>query len=374
MSAEETEKTNNTAPPPDDINREVERQIDTQADTKDTRGSAKRPHGSTGAGVSKFKNWFFYKRISIISMLTMILAFLFIDGAYFGIPRFYEHDYLHVVTFPTLSCRFLEGNTIDCFMYRLQGFLEVGWDTLYTNAAITVLVYLILALTFGRYWCGFACPFGLVQRLFSGSRETVGIKPIRMPEKYRKKFDRVKYVALFLVMLLSIAIGIPALGLTAHAYKISYPLSNFGPVHGFFIYLQMAVGLEPASYVVPRWSLVALIITLPLIFLMRHAYCRICPVGALLSLCSSSSAVSLEKDHRKCTKCGICYRVCPVDIREVYEEDFDKHVMTRECLMCLRCVELCPQEDCLKATFLGKTLAKSRVPPVEKSVDEVANM
>jgi polyferredoxin len=87
----------------------------------------------------------------------------------------------------------------------------------------------------------------------------------------------------------------------------------------------------------------------------------------MLSLLSSSSAVSIEKDHRKCTKCGICYRVCPVDIKEVLDEDFDKHVMTRECIMCLRCVELCPQEDCLRATFAGKTLARSRKGPADIS-------
>jgi formate hydrogenlyase subunit 6/NADH:ubiquinone oxidoreductase subunit I len=53
-----------------------------------------------------------------------------------------------------------------------------------------------------------------------------------------------------------------------------------------------------------------------------------------------------------------------VDIKEVYEEDFEKHVMTRECIMCLRCVELCPQKDCLKATMYGKTLARSKNPPI----------
>jgi polyferredoxin len=250
-------------------------------------------------------------------------------------------------------------------MYRLQGFLEAGWEEFYTNIAVVSLIYIILALAFGRYWCGWVCPFGLAQRLISGLREITGIRPRRVPDKLQPGVNKIKYVILFLVLLLSLVIGIPALGLTRFAHQISYPLSNFGPVHGLFIYLQIAVGLEPSTYVVPIFSTVALIITLPLIFLIRHAYCRVCPVGALLSLFSSSSAVSIEKDHRKCTKCGICYRVCPVDIKEVYDEDFDKHVMTRECIMCLRCVELCPQEECLRASMFGKTLTKSKNPPAE---------
>ena len=60
-----------------------------------------------------------------------------------------------------------------------------------------------------------------------------------------------------------------------------------------------------------------------------------------------------------------CCRACPVDIKEVYDEDFEKLVMTRECIMCLRCVELYPQEDCLKATMFGKQLTKSKAPPTE---------
>jgi polyferredoxin len=296
-------------------------------------------------------------------MFSMITAFLIIDGAYFGVPRFYEHSVLNVFSIPTLSCRYLEGNTIDCYMYRLQGFLETGYTVFYTNLVIVSLVYIILALAFGRYWCGWVCPFGLAQRLISGLRETVGLRAVRMPEKWRHKFDKLKYIILFIILLLSLSIGIPALGLVPFSHLISYPLSQFGPVHGLFIYLQIAVGLEPSQYVVPLISTVTLLIAIPAIFLMRHAYCRICPVGAMLSLFSGVSSVSIEKDHRKCTKCGICYRACPVDIKEVYDEDFQKHVMTRECIMCMRCVELCPQEDCLRATMFGKTLTRSKTPP-----------
>ena len=188
---------------------------------------------------SGFRNWLFYKRISLISLLSAILAFLIIDGAYFGLPRFYEHEFLNMFSLPTLSCRYLEGNTIDCYMYRLQGFLEVGWSEFYTNIAVVTLVYFLLALTFGRYWCGWVCPFGLVQRLVSGARETLGIRPRRVDPKYQFNLNKLKYIILFIILLMAISIGIPGLGLTPHAYKISYPLSNFGPVHGFFIYLQM---------------------------------------------------------------------------------------------------------------------------------------
>jgi hypothetical protein len=257
--------------------------------------TVKRPEKSKGESI---RSKYFYRRLSLLSLFSAILAFLIIDGAYFGVPRFYEHSLLNHFSLPVLSCRYLEGNTIDCYMYRLQGFLEVGWPEFYSNLMVMTLVYFILALAFGRYWCGWVCPFGLVQRLISGLRERLGIRPRRVPEKHQPKVNKIKYVIMFIILLLSLSIGIPALGLTHFSHRISYPLSQFGPVHGFFIYLQILVGLEPAQYAVPIVSTVALVIALPAIFLMRHAYCRVCPVGGMLSLFSSASAVSLEKDHR----------------------------------------------------------------------------
>jgi ferredoxin-type protein NapH len=71
------------------------------------------------------------------------------------------------------------------------------------------------------------------------------------------------------------------------------------------------------------------------------------------------SGVRLEKVEEKCTKCGICKRVCPTQVKEVYEKK-SGDVTTSQCLLCLRCVEMCPYEDCLKFKFAGKTVCKSR--------------
>jgi ferredoxin-type protein NapH len=71
------------------------------------------------------------------------------------------------------------------------------------------------------------------------------------------------------------------------------------------------------------------------------------------------SGVRLEKAEEKCTKCGICKRVCPTQVTEVYEEK-GGDVTVSNCILCLRCVEMCPYEDCLKFKVAGKTVCKSR--------------
>jgi formate hydrogenlyase subunit 6/NADH:ubiquinone oxidoreductase subunit I len=71
------------------------------------------------------------------------------------------------------------------------------------------------------------------------------------------------------------------------------------------------------------------------------------------------SAVRLDKTEEKCVKCGICKRVCPTQVTEVYEQK-GGDVMTSQCIGCLRCVEMCPYEDALKFKFVGKTVCRSR--------------
>jgi len=66
----------------------------------------------------------------------------------------------------------------------------------------------------------------------------------------------------------------------------------------------------------------------------------------------------LHKEGEKCTKCGTCKRVCPVQVTETYEMK-GGDVKTSMCTLCLRCVEMCPNEDCLKLNVSGKTLLKS---------------
>ena len=67
----------------------------------------------------------------------------------------------------------------------------------------------------------------------------------------------------------------------------------------------------------------------------------------------------LHKDEEKCTKCGVCKRVCPTQVTEVYDEKGGDVTVSR-CMLCFRCVEMCPYEDTLKVKLAGKTIFKSR--------------
>jgi ferredoxin len=67
----------------------------------------------------------------------------------------------------------------------------------------------------------------------------------------------------------------------------------------------------------------------------------------------------LKKIETKCTKCGICKRVCPTEVTEVYERR-GNDVTASGCMLCLRCVEMCPEKEALAIKFLNKNIFESR--------------
>ena len=76
-----------------------------------------------------------------------------------------------------------------------------------------------------------------------------------------------------------------------------------------------------------------------------------------------SAMLTLQKDGNKCTRCRACLRVCPMDIEEVYVEMERTNITAPECIHCYRCVEECPEKDCLTIEYLGKTISRSGLRP-----------
>ncbi|MBM3313196.1 4Fe-4S binding protein, partial [candidate division WOR-3 bacterium] len=75
----------------------------------------------------------------------------------------------------------------------------------------------------------------------------------------------------------------------------------------------------------------------------KRPFCRlICPIGAIYSLFNRASLLHLTFPGKEaCINCGICRRVCPMDI--------DPHVNQNqlECIRCGECISACPK-SCLK--------------------------
>jgi Pyruvate/2-oxoacid:ferredoxin oxidoreductase delta subunit len=220
-------------------------------------------------------------------------------------------------------------------------------------------------------------------------RKIVKIPHRDLSENFNKRFHQLGYVILALIIVLSVMFGAEAIagaqlvpGTEEGGFVYQYfsaPFCQVCPMKPFCILLESSVGLIQFDWIaqvttgqfyelgfyVTSINVIVLGVVSVTSFFYRRAWCRICPLGALIALFNRFppfnwiSVLRLHKVEEKCTKCGICKRVCPTQVTEVYEKK-GGDVTTSNCLLCLRCVEMCPYEDALQLKAAGKTVVRSR--------------
>jgi polyferredoxin len=94
-------------------------------------------------------------------------------------------------------------------------------------------------------------------------------------------------------------------------------------------------------------------------FIKKRFWCFFCPMSAFHYLLSKPAAFRLIKDGDKCTRCGDCYSVCDLQIKEIADDVNEPQIMMEDCIMCLKCVAACPETGALKAKFAGLTIFES---------------
>jgi ferredoxin len=82
-------------------------------------------------------------------------------------------------------------------------------------------------------------------------------------------------------------------------------------------------------------------IILALIFHQR-SWCYACPIGTLSNWVGRGKE-ELGIDSKLCTECGLCYKVCPMQIEPYkFKKEKVESVADGDCLKCGLCVAACP--------------------------------
>jgi polyferredoxin len=96
-------------------------------------------------------------------------------------------------------------------------------------------------------------------------------------------------------------------------------------------------------------------------FVKKRFFCFFCPMSALHYIFSKFSIVSLKKDGSKCTKCGDCYAVCDMQIKDIADDVTSTNILRDDCILCLKCVAACPEDDALHFDILNlKTFSSTK--------------
>jgi ferredoxin-type protein NapH len=275
------------------------------------------------------------------------------------------------------------------FFVQLVSFVAIFYLFMYPVRPLFILaVILIMPIVLGRFFCGWICPFGLYMDVLTLIRKTFKIRYRNLSDKLNKFLHNFRYALLLFFLVLSAVLYIiepPSLSLLSlmalvlggpfeHLGILLSPMTPIivpwkGPLEIGGLYFSFPYVQEVIKYSGENFATVSALIFLALVFVgsffIRRVWCRFCPTGVSIAVVNKlkgfkwAPVLHLDKNETKCTKCGICKRVCPVQVTEVYEQKGGK-IMTSMCMLCLRCVEMCPYEDCLRVNLGGKTVFKSR--------------
>lgn len=283
--------------------------------------------------------------------LQIAFFILFVYGGYFAINL--GND------LPTFSCGFnREGRGGVCFLLPMQHLLATRWSSLFGAAGIGVLTaFLTFALWFvvlNKGWCGYACPLGTLQDWITSLRTRLGIRHSRYTGPQFRKLSTVKYVLLALTVLLPLGIGGALL-----PHSLGTPFCDICPgrmIIPLFSGDTSQLTIDFSSKTSMIMTGLGMLITglfLAGAFVKKRFFCFFCPMSALHYLFSKPALLNLKKEGGKCTRCGDCYRVCDMQIREIADEVEHPRIMQDDCILCFKCIAACPEEGALKATFAG---------------------
>lgn len=230
---------------------------------------------------------------------------------------------------PVLNCYSCPGALGACPIGSLQ--VSAGCSTY--GISLYVLGFLaLMGVLFGRLLCGFLCPFGFIQELL----HKIPLPKVKIPQRYDRVIRFGKYLVLAILVLL-----LPFLMADSYGSTIPYfckYLCPAGTLEGGIPLVVMNQPLQAAIGWLFSWKISVLALVLLLSMMVYRPFCKyFCPLGAFYALFNHLSFYRYYIDRNKCTNCGICSQVCPMNVEPV------KMANHAECIRCGLCRNSCPQ-------------------------------
>ncbi len=290
---------------------------------------------------------------TVIQLLSFVVL---VYGGYFALDFGKE--------LPVFSCGYDRENGGICYLLPLQHQLGMPTGVLFGMAGIGVLIgfvtFLLLFILFNKAWCGFVCPVGTMQDWITALRKRFGIRYSRYSQPQFERLSVIKYVLLVLLLLLPVATGA---GLLGGEWRAAFceicPGRMLTPL---FVGDVSQWRIDFSSRTTMILTTLGMVFTGMFIagaFVKKRFFCFFCPMSALHYTFSKFALLRLKKEGDKCTKCGDCYNVCDMQIKEIADDVEHKNILQDDCIFCMKCIAACPEEGCLHADFAGITMFRS---------------
>ena len=186
------------------------------------------------------------------------------------------------------------------FIFLLLNGKMMLWLALYA-------VSLLVALLFGRVYCGYVCP----------------MNTLMIPTEWLSKKLKLQTV-------------------NSPKWLSSGKFAWFALVGSVAIMLLAQKLLDKNISILLIWLVVSALITLrykPAVF-----HNLICPFGPLQKVFGRFAKVSEKVNKESCIGCKLCEKVCPSEAIEVKSTDKKAEIETSICLQCTNCQQVCPKD------------------------------
>ncbi|MHA2298147.1 MAG: 4Fe-4S binding protein [Candidatus Hodarchaeales archaeon] len=287
-------------------------------------------------------------KVRFIRLVSQFLMFIIVNGAILNI------SYTFLIL--PINQPFTPISIADGALFVMQRMLSAAIFPFIPLASFALIGAII-----GRFFCGWGCPFGLVQEITTYITAPVTTK-YRVFHKTNKQLVDVAWVILLMGMMVTSILGLSGLfdptnydrlreALTIFADE---PLSIFEPAAILFVGIPYLfwwnswpadlLGFDPLFYI----RLLVLLVALILPMFIPRAYCRwACPTGVLIGKIGTYSMFGIKRSMIKCNRCGRCEDACSMGVPILEHPERIRDIL---CILCLDCIETCDQ-DALK---LGK--------------------
>ena len=204
-------------------------------------------------------------------------------------------------------------NYIQLLITENFNYSVIVFDPLITVVSIVTFVSFFIV---GRgFFCGWLCPFGALQEILNIVAQSLGLKQINVKESVHNILLVLKYILLFLIIVLMFyELDLALIMTEIEPFKTAITL-KFNRTINYVIY---AVVLLAVSLFISRF------------------YCRyVCPLGAFLALGGKFRIFNILKRRAECgSPCHLCEQSCPTQaIKSSGKINMD------ECFYCMDCQE-----------------------------------
>lgn len=250
---------------------------------------------------------------------------------------------LKTVCVPGLNCYSCPGALGSCPIGSLQAVIG-SKDYKFSFYIIGFLIF--FGSVFGRFICGWLCPFGLLQDIL-----------YKIPFFRKRKnlpghriLTKLKYI-IFVVFVIILPITVTNFIGMGDPWFCKY-ICPSGTFMAGIPLVAMNESLQNAIGALFSWKMLLLIAIIILAIWVYRPFCKyLCPLGAAYSVFNPIALYRYQVNAEACTKCGKCQKVCKMDIK-VWETP-----NSPECIRCGDCIKNCPEKAIQRAkrdnTFLN---------------------